>query len=349
MNRRITYFDYLRIIAVISVISLHIVAPSWANTDVNVFDWQILSFYDSIARWGVPIFVMISGALLLGKDTSIKKLYGRKILRIVVSFFFWSTVYTIWSTLIGNQSIKVKDLIREILTGHYHQWYMFMIVGLYIIIPILNRIVIHHDTAWYFVVVAFVFAIIIPPCIKIIGYKFEGVSSVINYIISNMQLHMVLGYSGYFVLGYLLHHTEIKKAQRAIIYFLGGMALIFTIVSTSVISLRLNSPNGYFYGNLTPNTFFVSISIFIMAKTHFSKRQLSVHSENVLCFFSKCVFGIYLIHPLVLEFINCFFNISALSFNPIISVPLLTLAVFFVSLLISAILNMIPFIYIWIV
>ena len=86
-----------------------------------------------------------------------------------------------------------------------------------------------------------------------------------------------------------------------------------------------------------------------MAKTHFSKRQLSVHSENVLCFFSKCVFGIYLIHPLVLEFINCFFNISALSFNPIISVPLLTLAVFFVSLLISAILNMIPFIYIWIV
>ena len=90
-NNRIVYFDYLRIIAIFAVIVLHIAAHNWHGTDVNSFEWQMFNIYDSIVRWGVPVFVMISGALFLGKDISIKKLYNKHIFRIFLSLIIWST------------------------------------------------------------------------------------------------------------------------------------------------------------------------------------------------------------------------------------------------------------------
>ncbi len=73
-QNRTIYFDYLRVFATAAVILLHVAAFNWLSTDVNGYDWKVFNFYDSIVRWGVPVFVMISGALFLGRDDiSIKK------------------------------------------------------------------------------------------------------------------------------------------------------------------------------------------------------------------------------------------------------------------------------------
>lgn len=84
------YCDYLRVFATFAVVVLHVSATNWYITDVNVMEWQAFNFYDSIVRWGVPIFVMISGSLFLGRDVSLKKIYSKYILRMVVAFVFWS-------------------------------------------------------------------------------------------------------------------------------------------------------------------------------------------------------------------------------------------------------------------
>ena len=75
-KQRVIYLDYLRIAATFCVVVLHISGQNWYTTSVNSFEWNVLNFYDSIVRWVVPIFVMISGALFLDneKELSVNKL-----------------------------------------------------------------------------------------------------------------------------------------------------------------------------------------------------------------------------------------------------------------------------------
>lgn len=348
-NNRIVYFDYLRIIAIFAVIVLHIAGHNWHGTDVNSFEWQMINIYDSIVRWGVPVFVMISGALFLGKDISIKTLYKKYIFRIFISLFFWSTLYALWNSFVIEKSYSIKELIKEILFGHYHLWFLFMIIGLYIIVPFLNKIVLDKKIAWYFVIIAFAFAFFIPQCTKIVGLKFGGISNILTEIVSKLKLHMVLGFSGYYVLGYLLNEIRIEKKHRLIIYILGIIGLAFTTISSSVLSLIWQSPVEMFYGNLTVNTLLVSVSVFVFAKTHLNYPLSSIRKQNIFMFLSKCSFGTYLIHPFFIESLNKFLNITSLSFNPVLSVPALSILVFIFSLAFSIVLNKIPFVNKWIV
>lgn len=92
-NERTVYFDYLRVFATFAVMILHLSAQNWYITDVNEFEWQTFNFYDSIVRWSVPVFVMISGALFLNRDIKLKTIYTKYILRIVVSYVAWSAIY----------------------------------------------------------------------------------------------------------------------------------------------------------------------------------------------------------------------------------------------------------------
>lgn len=94
MERKI-YCDYLRIIATFAVVVLHVSASNWCSTDVNGMEWQAFNFYDSIVRWSVPIFVMISGSLFLGRDIPIKRIYEKYILRMIIAFIFWSVFYAL--------------------------------------------------------------------------------------------------------------------------------------------------------------------------------------------------------------------------------------------------------------
>lgn len=94
---RVVYFDYLRVFATFAVMILHISAQNWYTTDVNGFEWQVFNFYDSIVRWGVPIFVMISGSLFLDREIPLRKMYSKYIFRMAISFFVWSVIYAIFA------------------------------------------------------------------------------------------------------------------------------------------------------------------------------------------------------------------------------------------------------------
>ena len=89
---RTVYFDYLRVAATFAVMILHISAQNWYTTDVNGIEWKIFNFFNSMVRWAVPVFVMISGSLFLKKDVSIKKIYTKYILRMVISYITWNFI-----------------------------------------------------------------------------------------------------------------------------------------------------------------------------------------------------------------------------------------------------------------
>ena len=344
-EQRIVYFDYLRILAVFAVVVLHTSSGSWNRTDVNSSAWLVFNFYDGIARWCVPVFVMISGALFLGRKLTIKKLYAKYILRIAVAFVFWSTLYAVWNSIVMSKSPSVTACIRNAVVGHYHLWFLYMIAGLYMVVPFLNAIVSDRKTALYFVIGSFVFASFLPQLAAVAGFLSPGLSAEIKKLVSKLMLHLVLGYSGYFVLGYLLHYTPIHKKCETAIYVLGVLGLVVTVAATALLSRRTQAKTEAFFSYLTVNVFFTSAAVFVFAKNHLNRPVSSVNNQNLLAFLSKCSFGVYLIHPFFLQFLTQ----ERFAFHPLLSVPIRAIIVFFISLLISGLLNKIPVVKDWLV
>ena len=130
---------------------------------------------------------------------------------------------------------------------------------------------------------------------------------------------------------------------RIIIYFLGICAMIFSFEITYYASVKkkkkisINSSN-YF------NTFLMSIAIFIFFKYNFSNLGNKKRIKEIIQKLGHLTFGIYIIHPFVIEELNIRIKLNTLSFEPLYSVPINSLIVFFISLLIAYFIKLIPFI-----
>lgn len=106
------YLDFLRVFATFAVMILHISAQNWHSTDVNGFEWQVFNFFDSIVRWGVPVFVMISGSLFLNRETPLRIIYSKYIRRMITAFIVWSAIYAFFQD--GPIMSRVKALLSAI-------------------------------------------------------------------------------------------------------------------------------------------------------------------------------------------------------------------------------------------
>lgn len=226
---RVVYFDYLRILATLAVVIIH--CSGKGTSEITPFESNILSTYYSLAQWAVPAFIMISGALFLGKDISLGRLFKKNILRIATAFLFWSVLYACWRLFVTHEKHGVREFVISIIKGHYHMWFLFVIVGLYLIVPFLNKIVENQRLAVYFVVLAFLFSFLFPQAIELLGVKFVGPAQILGEFISKFRLEFVLGYSGYFVLGYLISKIELSKRAEIVIYLLGILGAVITIAA----------------------------------------------------------------------------------------------------------------------
>ena len=135
--KRIEYFDFLRFVAILAVITIHVSAQNWNHVDVSSGTWMVFCFFNSLSRWAVPIFLMISGTLFLKRNYDFKRIYYKNILKIIVAFIFWSLVYSIFNYLSGYDK---NYILESLFVGHYHLWYMFLIIGLYILVPLLKKL-----------------------------------------------------------------------------------------------------------------------------------------------------------------------------------------------------------------
>ena len=125
-KQRIIYLDYLRAIATVSVIILHVAATGWLSYDITSIEWNAINIYDSIVRWTVPVFLMISGALFLKKDVSIKDLYIKYIPKMATVYMFWSAFYVFVEFFLFDPGYPISTplIINRFIEGHFHLWYI---------------------------------------------------------------------------------------------------------------------------------------------------------------------------------------------------------------------------------
>lgn len=320
MKNRIFYLDKLRVIAIFSVIVIHVSATMFYSTSVKTLDWQVMNFFDSLTRFAVPLFVMMSGALLLNsnKEYSIKELYRKKIFRLIIAFLFWSLIYAMYHFFIDNASLKVS--IINFIEGEYHQWFIFMIIILYIMIPILKVVIKDKKVTEYFLIISFIFTCVVP-CLT----YFPAIGDNINGIINKSYINFFTGYTFYFILGHYLNTYHIKTKHKNILYIVAILAIIFTVIGSSLISIIYEKPISILYNYFFINTSVVAMAIFIYAKDYLNKKTHPFISK-----LSNLSFGIYLVHVLILFIFQKIGFVSTL-FNPLLSIPIISIACFFIS------------------
>ena len=340
-SNRVLSLDILRILAIFSVVVCHV---SSLYPDVLSFDWEIKNVYNGLFRWCIAVFFMISGALFLNKkkEISIKSLFSKYILRILLAYLFWSFIYNIYSIYKGDNSFtSITTFCGDVIRGYVHLWFLKVIMGIYITIPILKFIVSNEKTERYFLILWISTTIVIPFILQIV--KFFLRFNCLSYFYGDMHLYMAYGFIGYFVLGHYLMTHKIER-QFKLIYSMGLLSTILSIFINSFYAHHIGNAT-FDYGIFTPVVFFQSITIFLFVNKSFklsTNKKSSLIIQKTIIDISSMSFGVYLIHLLIIPLFHDVFGIDVNLYSPIYTIPLLSVLTFVFCILIARVLRFIP-------
>jgi len=342
-TKREYYLDLLRILCCFSVVIIHVAAIYFYDCDIKDSNWNISVFFDAIVRFAVPVFFMISGALFLKKkDLSIKKLYTKNILKILIILAIWLPVYGVVSYMyVYNHSVLslaiLKDIIIGLLDYQFQFWFLVPLISIYMCMPFLQKIAEDKKILKYFLILFAIFQIVIPslsPIPELGGYKYKALMF--------FAPRLVLGYYGYFLLGHYLNIMEITPKKENIIYTLGIISIIIAIVGTIWISNNAGEKFEFFFSYYTITTAIASVAIFIFFKQRVSKVNFKDKTKKLISKLSSYTMGVYIFHVIIKWIIEKNFNMYFTT--ALITVPLVSIIIFILSIVITIIVKKIPFI-----
>ena len=343
----VSYFDALRVLAALAVVFIHVAARRWASKDIDTIQWQASNFWDGVTRWAVPIFIMISGALMLNpeKKFSIKKLYSKNILRLVTAFAFWSLFYLLFNIFVLKQYRGFGHAVFEFFAGGFHMWFIYMIIGLYIVTPVLRLITQNKKMTEYFLIVGILFSFILPGVKTLCsGWALatgnliaSGLASIIGSITGSMRFQFAAGYVIYYVLGYWLFSNKTSKRMRLVYYVLGILGMILTFYYGQQVSM-VTGKKWNIFEERSPWIFMQAVALFVFAKYHLEKLGRS----KVIKFLAPLSFGIYLLHARMIDML-LMWVIKGVQLN-YLTIPLVALASFVASVAVIWVISKIPII-----
>ena len=332
---RIKYLDVLRLLATFFVVTLHV---SCIFLRENTSGYYIAVSYDTLSRWCVPIFVMISGALFIhpSKQISFKEIYTKYIIRLFTVFVVWYLLYRyvfdpIYPIIHSvNHRLPISYEISSSWEPKYHLWFLLMMIGLYMLIPIFREIGHNKKICAYFLILWFCYI----TCDMLFQQNILRLN-ILSYLFYDLQIHMVLGYSGYFLLGYYLSQITIGKELYKISWFV----FILLLIVTCAVTIYLKNYN--FFEYLMPNIILISASLFIIIRYVVEKGRL-IKLTYIAEKAQKNLFGIYLLHAFIISIIPPM--LKPRGWETIFFVPLVSIVVFAISYLSINLLRKIPYV-----
>lgn len=323
------YVDYLKVFAAFAVIFLHVSTENYANIDVTSVPWRVMDFYNSAASWCVDVFIMVSGALFLGRQIPLRKLYGKYVLRMVTAFVFWNLVY------VAAGADKI-----ELIIGHFHMWYIPMIVGMYICVPIIQRILGDRRITYYYIVLSILLCKLRPTLIQLAvdfgGSQIATVAKLINQPMNTGVPALLEGQTLLMICGYLLGSEKIDRKRARAICTAGAAAFLLIVTLNILYAGRTGIADGPYRSGFLGFVFSCAVFVFFRGRNWHSRWW----NERMRAL-SRYTFGIYLVHPLILNGLEDL-GLNNLSFHPLVSIPVIASLIFALSLGISWLLHRIP-------
>ncbi|QSX04985.1 acyltransferase family protein [Sedimentibacter sp. zth1] len=344
----ILYLDMLRIFTIFTVIILHLSAQNWLGVSTKSFSFQVFNIYNTFVHCNVPVFIMLSGALLLDHsyNINIKKLYTKNILRLLIAYIFWSFLYAIITYIYNGQFNGAYGLLISIIKGtlnsHYHLWFLPLIIGIYMLLPIIKPLTesTHSKKLCLYFLILFFLLGILRPSIFVFSFPYK---KQISTIINKFYFSPVVSWLGYLILGHYIKAYDLKRKHRILIYVLGIITYLFALIYNAYISYTTGIPNQFYYFAFSVTSFFLASTWFVFFKYQIPKFKFSKKTESIINKISKNAFGVYLVHAAIIKLLYTL-GLNTLSFNPILSIPLIALLVYFISYLIVLGIRKIPFI-----
>jgi len=302
-KRNINY-DYVRSFAIMCVVLCHSIQVickfnivSWEKYSL-VYKCSMLSFF-TISRLGVPLFLMLTGALILKKEFNSSKdcfkFYKNNLMPLIIVTEIWIIIYNVFLYFVNNSLLEdfLKTLVKNMFfmcnVNMPNMWYMPMIIGIYIVVPFLSVIIKKFETK--IILLPLSISILINMLIPTLNVFLKLIGKHVNIVVDNSFLGG--SYGIYIVLGFLIVNGLLKNIKSRYIIIVGIMAFIITVCMQFI---RFNK--GMFY-DLWYNNLFLSItSVAIFSLV----TRLNVKENKISCFFTKfsqLSFGIFLVHILI--------------------------------------------------
>ena len=302
--KRNTSIDFLRCLAAVAVVVYHVLGSS-ANNDPQALPQmqQVISAISDTLLWHVPVFFMMTGYLWLreGKACTLQKMLPnirRFVLVLVTIGFAYAVMERFFVTRRISGSLIIGG-ISDVLTGRLwdHMWYVYAIIGIYLILPILKIVFANGSERdlGYLVALLFVFSILVPLTEQTTGYKFP-----VGLEVSAPLFYVCAG-------GWLSGRKQNINA---------GIPLGIFLISCTAAFITSRFFAGYeAWQNLLKSISAVSLFTAFHAMGSWNMELPFIRT------FSDCTFGIYLFHPLLINIMIKLLHIYPLRYNPLISLP----------------------------
>lgn len=308
--------ELIRMVSFVLVIVIHVTNYFCrAYGEISQGEYLFSLALDTAARFSVPCFFMISGTLLMGRNEPLKK-HARRLLRFLIALIVWSIIYYLWNTFYMGTSYDLRNILSEPVEEHL--WYLYAMSSIYLVLPFLQVICrgmsMKLEKVFLIVTTA---AVIINYLLGLIGQELYY-----DVPIVGDRCYVYYMFVGYYLYKYRRH---IPLGQKPVLLIcLAGMAATFGITLGVTMSRE-----DHYEGALTYESFFIilaAVAFFLfMLRLGNSRVRFGARARKVIDLFSRCSFGIYLIHILFLDHYKKYMEAADLS--AWIAVPALVIGI----------------------
>lgn len=298
--KKLLWIDLIMVFATFPIVIQHSISYSFTTLSVGSLEWKIINFVFMISRTGVPIFVMCSGAGMLARERGIREIWQRSIAGLLKVYIGWMIIFGIKDVLqiwINGENatprIMINVFLKCILFGKYHTWFIFMLLGLYAITPLLYGIARKKELLRYFLLLSVIFTLILPMV------SAAGQFSRINSVIESVYMQFVVGYTLYYLSGYFIcYYMEQKWEKYAeILFVISAAAGLFISIW---MSERAGCVDQEAYTIFSVCGYLMSVSLMMLFKKYCGAERKSV-IINKAASLQKYGIAVYLIHVLFVE------------------------------------------------
>ena len=282
------YLEIIRIIAIMLVVLNHIdINYYYYHHTHNPATFFISLVVTVLCTIDVPLFFMVSGALLLGKNESVKDVYKKRILRFAICILIFSILQYVVKSFRGQiTDPSLSDFVLKVLSGNIQEtyWFLYEYLGILMILPLLRKMAQGMDDTeflylfWLRIIINIIFSINSPQISDAVNGSWRD------------SIQCVLSYSWYMLMGYYVENrfSHENKQVHSELYFMSGIVLPVILVSVQYLSK--GSLNDGITGMTTP---FCAVVCFLAIKNKYVDNSNN-RINRIVVLLGSLTFGVYL-------------------------------------------------------
>lgn len=298
------YIDLLKTLSILFVIFIHTGDMGFlAFRRQPLFLVLIVQLFISmVCKTAVPLFFMCSGALLLNRRVDLKNNI-KKILKYLFILILFSLLYYVYLSTRNNDLINLLWFFKYIYHNQYFSysgcyWFIYSYISFLLIVPFLKVLAdnIGRDQIKYLFIVAFIFSTFFP--LLEIVLKLDKL--VLSFPFAALSIYYPL------IGSYIDKLNNEKLCNNGYMKLL--LVLFFCIAISIIVSIICLKQGTFSQKILSLPSMIISITLFALVKRIYETHEISGITKKVLKLTSSCVFGIFLLHGVIMNEISLFIN-----------------------------------------